>query len=71
MTKNEILRRMREADELLGGLYMDLRRARKTETDDDLFIKLENAEQAAWDAVCLIGSYADDLEREIKHDRVA
>ena len=71
MTKHEILRQMREAEEVLGRLWWDLKTARKAETDDDLFMELEVAEKTAWDASCLISSYADDLERNIKNERVA
>jgi len=71
MTKEEILRKLREADELLGGLWVELKKARESETDDDLYFAERSAEEATWKASCLIGGCGDDLEREIRNERVA
>ena len=71
MTKQEILRRMREVEEELAGLWWDLKAAKKHEEDDDVFMMLQNAASATFDADCILASFCDDLEREIKHESVA
>ena len=71
MTKQEILRRMRDVEEELAGLWWELKKERKSTDDDDLFFVLENAVPAAFEADCILSSYCDDLEREIRHESVA
>lgn len=71
MTKQEILRRMREVEEELAGLWWDLKKERKRTDDDELFGVLQSAEPAAFEADCILSSFCDDLEREIKHECVA
>ena len=71
MTKEEILRKLRKTEDLLGGLWLELNKARKAETDDDLYFAERSAEEAAFKAHCFIGSCGDDLEREIRNERTA